>query len=52
MLTADILTILSGFISEITSTALVIVPAVLVFGVSIWGLTFVIRKAYGYLRGL
>ena len=52
MNSTDITTILTSYTGSLSAMAIVIVPAVLAFGVGIWGLSFAIRKAYRYMRGI
>lgn len=52
MSTTTAVEIFNTFTGDLTDYALAIVPVALGFAVGIWGLTFLIRKGFGYIRGL
>lgn len=44
--------IFDGLTTGAESYIVLLVPAVILFGLAIWGIRFVLRKAWGYLNGL
>lgn len=52
MATGTAETIFNGLTAGAEDYVVLLVPAVILFGLAIWGIRFVLRKGWGYLNGL